>query len=56
MKSQLKRADKVGARIVVIVGEQEMAAKQVILRDMKAGEQRSVDAADLVAELKRLVR
>ncbi len=56
MKAQLKRADRVGARVVVIVGEQEMAANQAVLRDMKASEQRTIEAADLVAEIKRLVR
>lgn len=56
MKAQLKRADRLAARAVVIVGEQELAAKSVVLRDMKAGEQRTIPADELVTELKRIVR
>jgi len=56
MKAQLKRADKLKARVVVIVGDQELAQQQVVLRDMKSSEQRSIPADDLVPELKRLVR
>ena len=36
MKSQLKRADKDGARFVVILGEDELAAGQVTIKDMAA--------------------
>jgi histidyl-tRNA synthetase len=56
MKAQLKRADKLKARVVVIVGDSELASKQVVLRDMKSSEQRNIPADELVPELKRLVR
>jgi histidyl-tRNA synthetase len=56
MKAQLKRADKLKARVVVIVGDAELEAKQVVLRDMKSSEQRNIPAEELVPELKRLVR
>ena len=56
MKAQMKRADKLKARVVVVVGDQELAAGQVVLRDMKSSEQRAIPADDLVPELKRLVR
>ncbi len=36
MKSQLKRADKDGARFVVILGEDELAAAEVTVKDMDA--------------------
>jgi histidyl-tRNA synthetase len=56
MKAQLKRADKLKARVVVIVGDAELESKQVVLRDMKSSEQRNIPADELVPELKRLVR
>ncbi len=56
MKAQLRRAGNLHARVVVIVGEQELVDQQVLLRDMKAGEQRAIPADELVPELKRLLR
>lgn len=56
MKAQLKRADKLAARMVCIVGESELAAGTVVLRDMKAAEQRSVPIDELPAELKKMLR
>ncbi len=52
LKAQLKRADRVRARTVVVIGEEELAAKEVMLRDMTAGSQRSVGDADLVEAIK----
>ncbi|HEU0106636.1 MAG TPA: histidine--tRNA ligase [Vicinamibacteria bacterium] len=47
LKSQMKRADKVGARFVAILGEDEMAKARWTIRDMKASTQEEVglDAA-----------
>jgi histidyl-tRNA synthetase len=55
MKSQLKRADKLRARAVVIVGDAELARGEVTLRDMDAGAQRAIPAASLDAELATLL-
>ncbi len=43
LKSQMKQADRAGARYALIVGSQELAAKQAPLRDMKTGEQTELD-------------
>jgi histidyl-tRNA synthetase len=56
MKAQLKRADKLKARVVVVVGDNELSSRQVVLRDMAAGEQRSIPEAELVPELKKILR
>jgi histidyl-tRNA synthetase len=56
MKAQLKRADKLRARAVLVIGEDELAKGEVMLRDMAAGEQRSIKQADLAAELAGLLR
>jgi histidyl-tRNA synthetase len=47
LKSQLKRADKLGARFVAILGQDEMAKARWTIRDMKASTQEEVglDAA-----------
>jgi histidyl-tRNA synthetase len=49
-KSQMKRADRAGARYVVIVGGDELARGEVTLKDMTTGEQRAV-ARELLLEL-----
>jgi len=41
-KSQLKKADASGARFTVIIGDNEVASRQVTLKDMRAGTQQVV--------------
>jgi len=42
LKSQMKYADRVKARFVIIMGEEELAKNLVIIRDMKLGDQTEV--------------
>jgi histidyl-tRNA synthetase len=52
LKSQFKVADRLGARFVVILGPDELAAGEVSLRDMTAGVEERVgigDVADVVS-------
>ena len=51
LKSQLRRADRLKARQVVIVGENELAGGTVQLRDMIEKTQREVATADLIETL-----
>lgn len=51
LKAQLRHADSAGARSAVIVGEDELREKRVILRDMRSGEQETVAVGDLVSRL-----
>ncbi|MTA64014.1 MAG: hypothetical protein F2518_06695, partial [Actinobacteria bacterium] len=57
MKSQMKSADRSGARFALIVGEDELAVDEVTLRPMLGrpadGEQRRVGRSDLLGELNR---
>ncbi len=53
MKAQFKRADKLGARFVAALGDDELAAGTVRLRDMRASDETSVKQVDLAAELSR---
>jgi histidyl-tRNA synthetase len=49
LKSQMKRADKLGARYVAILGEDELARGEWTVRDMKQSTQETL-GLDLVAE------
>ncbi|AQS58371.1 histidine--tRNA ligase [Desulforamulus ferrireducens] len=48
LKAQMKYAGKLGARWVVILGEEELARGVAMVRDMQAGEQQEVGLAELV--------
>ena len=51
MKSQMRRADKVGAQAVLIVGEDELNKGRVVLRNMASKEQLEVNIQNVVDEL-----
>ena len=53
MKAQMKVADRSGASFAVIIGEDELAAGVLTLRDMVDGSQYRVEAPRLVGELIR---
>jgi histidyl-tRNA synthetase len=56
MRSQMKAADRSGARLAVIVGEQEVDDEMVSIRDLRTLDgQHSVRRADVVAEVCRLL-
>jgi histidyl-tRNA synthetase len=52
LKAQMKRADRLGARQVLIVGEDEIAAGKAVLRDMVKKTQREIALEGLVETLK----
>jgi histidyl-tRNA synthetase len=55
MRSQVKAADRSGARHVLIVGDDELAARTVTVRDLRGdGGQTTVARDELVAHLQRL--
>lgn len=47
LKSQMRRAAKIGAESVVIVGDDEIIKERAIVRDMREGTQREVHIKDL---------
>ena len=51
LKAQMRRADKLAARKVVILGGDELARGVAMLRDMSDGSQREVTLVDLPGEL-----
>ena len=54
MKAQFRAADRSGARLALVVGDQEAASSTVTLRDLRGGEQETVDRADLLDHLNHL--
>lgn len=51
LKAQMKLANRVGAKLVLIVGQDELEAGEVTLRNMESGEQRRIARAALVDEV-----
>jgi histidyl-tRNA synthetase len=54
LKSQMKRADRLGAAFVLMVGEEELERGEVLLRDMTQSEQESIPLADVLERLQSL--
>ncbi len=54
MGSQMKAADRSGARAAVIVGAEERAEGKLTVRDLRSGDQQKVAAMDLVEHLRAL--
>jgi histidyl-tRNA synthetase len=51
MSKRMKRANKIKARVAVILGETELAKNVAVLRDLDSGEQREVPLDSLVGSL-----
>ncbi|MEG1497019.1 MAG: histidine--tRNA ligase [Clostridiales bacterium] len=56
LKSQLKTADRLKAKIAIIMGEDELLRGEAILRDMADGEQSPIKAADILDEVIRRIK
>ena len=56
LKSQLRRADKLGARVVLVLGPAESARGVVQLKDMRRHESSEVARADVVARATQAAR
>ena len=48
LKAQMRRAEKLGAKFVVIVGEEEFKRGKVILRDMENSIQKEIELKDII--------
>jgi histidyl-tRNA synthetase len=55
LKSQMKRADKLGARVVALLGEDELARGEWMLRDMAGSRQEAVPFAAAEDHIERLL-
>lgn len=54
-KKQFKRADKVGAAVALVLGENEVAEKTVVLKDLAGGEQETISQTEIASKLAHLV-
>jgi len=52
---QFKYADRIGARVALVLGPEEAANRQISIKDLKSGEQRSVPQAELLDNLRELL-
>jgi len=55
-KKQFARADKWGARVALVLGEDEQKAGQVVIKDLRNGEQQTLAQADAAAALRTLLQ
>ncbi|MDA2988807.1 MAG: histidine--tRNA ligase [Actinomycetota bacterium] len=55
LKGSMKAADKSGAPRVVIIGEDEVAAQNVQVKDMQQGSQQAMTREEVVGELRRSI-
>ena len=55
MSAQMKAADKSGARVVMILGEEEWQSGDVVLKDLKSGSQQTVPLEGIVEALDRIL-
>ncbi len=53
-KSQFKKADREHARLVIIIGEDELASRTLSIKNMLSGTQESVQIDDAVMHIKRV--
>ena len=56
MKALMKRANKLNAAFVLIVGDDELAQKKLVLRNMATKEQTEIGLDNLVNDLAQLIK
>jgi len=56
LKAQMRAADSMGSKFVLIIGEDEIAKGEAALRDMKTKEQIPIKFNDMVSKIKEKVR
>ena len=56
MKTQMRAADRLNARTVIVIGEDEVAEDVVMLRNMAGGSQEKVQMSDLIEKIKQMVK
>ena len=55
IKGQMKQADRCNASYAVIIGSDELAAREVTLKNLQTGEQQKISFDALPSEVKKLV-
>ena len=55
LKSQMKKADASGARVALIVGEDEVAGGEVTVKHLATGDQQTISVAEITEHLSKLL-
>ncbi|GAB85047.1 histidine--tRNA ligase [Gordonia rubripertincta] len=55
LKGAMKAADRSGARLALVLGENELAERRIEVKDLSNGEQHRISLDDVVAEVTRLL-
>ncbi len=55
-KKQFARADKWGAKIALVLGENEIAAKEVVVKDLRNGQQETIGQDRLIEHLSSMLK
>jgi histidyl-tRNA synthetase len=55
LKAQMKIADKLGVKYVLIFGQQEALEDAILLRDMESGKQKKLPLKNLIKEIKKIL-
>lgn len=55
LKSQMRLADKFGAKYCLLLGQMEVKENKIILRDMEAGKQKHIPMSKAVSEIVKLI-
>jgi len=53
LKGQMRRAQDLGTRFVILIGEDELKEDRISLKDMQTGEQKKIESKNFIPELKR---
>jgi len=51
LKAQMRKAERLGAKFVIILGEEEFKSGKLILRDMKNSSQKEMSLSEIITEL-----
>jgi histidyl-tRNA synthetase len=55
LQKQFKQADRLGAKLVLVLGPDEIEKNEVSVKDLRNGDQRSFSRTDLASELRKLI-
>jgi histidyl-tRNA synthetase len=55
LKAQLKRADKLKARLALLIGEDELKSGKLALKDLATGQQHPVEVGDLETRIRQIL-
>lgn len=55
LKAAMKQADRSGAQVALILGENELESDEIVVKDLRTQAQRSVARAEVVSEVRKLL-